>query len=45
MTTYTATLDNGKKFKATKKGNRYYYFSVKAGRNIPVAKNKITINE
>ena len=45
MTTYTATLENGKQFKAIKKGNRYYYLSIKAGRMLPVSKNKITINE
>ena len=44
MKNYTATLENGKQFKAIKKGNRFYYLSVKAGRMLPVAKSKITIN-
>lgn len=44
MTTYTATLENGKQFKAEKKGNRFYYFSFLANRLIPISKNKITIN-
>jgi len=35
------TVINGKEFKVEKKGNRYYYFSFVACRNLPVAKDKV----
>ena len=35
------TVINGKEFKVEKKGNRYYYFSFSACRNLPVAKDKV----
>lgn len=42
MTTYTATLENGKKMKAEKRGERFYYRN-SLGRMIVVSKNKITL--
>ena len=38
------TVINGKEFKVTQKGNRFYYFSAIACRNLPVAKSKVVFN-
>jgi len=35
------TIINGKVFKVTQKGNRFYYFSALVGRKLPVAKSKV----
>jgi hypothetical protein len=35
------TTINGKEFKVTQKGNRFYYFSPLACRSLPVAKAKV----
>jgi len=39
------TLINGKEFKVTQKGNRFYYFSFLACRNLPVAKANVIFGE